>query len=239
MKRLFLFMVFAVALLCSNAQDTKVALATASATSEQTKAGEVAANAIDGDLTTIWHTAYSGASFPVTFDITLSEVSHVDYVKYVPRQDGNVNGYWSKVEILYCSTTDGSDFVSLGVFSLPSSAGTYDFYLPGNGIECGKLRFSVKSGRNGHASAAEIELYVQDNTKRDLLEQYFEDELFTVLKPGVTSADGIGDSDVKALVNNILTNADAYKKFRVGEYEAYMTTSTLRDKLRISSQYNN
>ena len=76
MKRLFLFMVFAVALLCSNAQDTKVALAAASATSEQTTAGEVAANAIDGDLTTIWHTAYSGTSFPVTFDITLSEVPY-------------------------------------------------------------------------------------------------------------------------------------------------------------------
>ena len=239
MKRLFLFMVFAVALLCSNAQDTKVALATASATSEQTKDGEVAANAIDGDLTTIWHTAYSGASFPVTFDITLAEVSHVDYVKYIPRQDGNVNGYWNKVEILYCSTTDGSDFASLGVFTLPTSSGNYDFYLPNNGVECGKLRLSIKSGKNGFASAAEVELYKQDNAKREALEQYFEDELFTILKPGVTSADGIEDADVKALVNSILANADAYKKFRVGEYEAYMTTSTIKNKLKISAQYNN
>ena len=54
-----------------------------------------------------------------------------------------------------------------------------------------------------------------------------------------SSSEGITDADVKKLVDNLLANATAYKKFRVGEYEAYMTTSTLRNNLKISSQYNN
>ena len=84
-----------------------------------------------------------------------------------------------------------------------------------------------------------MEAFAFDNSKRDALAPYFSDDLFTQLKPEVTSSDSIEDADAKALVDNLLADAEAYKKFRVGEYEAYLTTSTLRNRLKTSSQYNN
>lgn len=70
------------------------------------------------------------------------------------------------------------------------------------------------------------------------LPPYFVDELFTELKPEVTSSEGIEDADVKELVDNLLNDADAYKKFRVGEYEPYMTLGTLQSRLGTKNQYN-
>ena len=109
MKKLFLLMACAIACLAMNAQDKKVAISNATASSEQS--GEDAAMAIDGDASSIWHSKYSGTVFPITFTITFNEVSHVDYVRYIPRQSGE-NGNWDEVYVAYCPTTTGTDFTS-------------------------------------------------------------------------------------------------------------------------------
>ncbi len=238
MKRILFLMLFVAAVLGVNAQDKKVALSGAYASSNQE--GYDAKNALDGDASTIWHSDYSGSGtkFPVTFTVNLKEVGHVDYMRYIPRLDGS-NGNWNEVDLSYAPETNSSTFTKIGTYKLGGSRAVYDFIIPDGGVECGRVRFTIKSGANGFASAAEIEAYETDNTKALAFEQYFEDDLYTVLKPGVTSSNGIADADVKALVDNLLADADGYKKFRVGEYEAYMTTSTLRNNLKISSQYNN
>ena len=238
MKRILFLMLFVVAVLGVNAQDKKVALSGAYASSNQE--GYDAKNALDGDASTIWHSDYSGSGtkFPVTFTVNLKEVGHVDYMRYIPRLDGS-NGNWNEVDLSYAPETNSSTFTKIGTYKLGGSSAVYDFIIPDGGVECGRVRFTIKSGANGFASAAEIEAYETDNTKALAFEKYFEDDLYTVLKPGVTSSNGIADADVKALVDNLLADADGYKKFRVGEYEAYMTTSTLRNNLKISSQYNN
>ena len=237
MKKILFFLFFVAAVLGVNAQDKKVTITGAYANSYQE--GNEAKLAIDGNPSTIWHSSYSGSGtkFPVTYTVNFKEVSHVDYMRYIPRQDGS-NGNWNEVDLSYATATNSNSFTRIGTYDLNGASAVYDFIIPG-GVECGRIRFTIKSGASGYASAAEIEAYAFDDTKIQTFAQYFEDDLYTVLKPGVTSSEGIADADVKKLVDNLLTNATAYKKFRVGEYEAYMTTSTLRNNLKISSQYNN
>ena len=238
MKKIIILFLFIATVLGVEAQDKKVAIKGATADSFQS--GEEASKAVDGKTSTIWHTNWSsGTTFPVKLTVTLDEVSHVDYFRYIPRQDGNGNGHWNIVELSYAPTTTSTKFTTIGSYNLGGSGAVYDFVIPDGGVECGRVRFTIRSGSNGHASAAEIEAYQADNSRVETFAQYFEDDLFTVLKPGITSSEGIEDADLKALVDNLLNDAEGYKKFRVGEYEAYMTTNTLRNNLKISSQYNN
>ena len=223
MKRFLFLMLFAAAVLGVNAQDKKVAISGAyTASSESEELG--AAKAVDGDITTFWHSPYSSGktTFPVSFTVNLKEVSHVDYIRYIPRQDGTSNGNWNDVDLSYATTTNGTDFVKIGTYKLGGASAVYDFIIPDGGVECGRVRFTIRSGAGNYASAAEIEAYAIDNTKKQAFAQYFEDDLYTVLKPGVTSSNGIADADVKKLVDNLLADAAGYKKFRVGEYEAYI-----------------
>ena len=240
MKRILFLLFFVAAVFGANAQDNKVAI-TGAYTAQYESEDLSAAKAVDGDFATIWHSPYSSGktTFPITFTVNLKEVSHVDYMRYIPRQDGTSNGNWNEVDLSYAKTKDGTSFTKIATYKLGGSSAVYDFMIPDGGIECGRVRFTIKSGSGSYASAAEIEAYAFNDAKNQAFEQYFEDDLYTVLKPGVTSSNGIADADVKALVENLLTDAEGYKKFRVGEYEAYMTTSTLRNNLKISSQYNN
>jgi hypothetical protein len=53
-----------------------------------------ATNAIDGAGTSIWHTQWSSAapSPPHTFTVDLGTAQALGGFRYLPRQDGNVNG---------------------------------------------------------------------------------------------------------------------------------------------------
>ncbi len=237
MKKALFLLLCLIATTGISAQDKKIEFKSATATSYQS--GEEVSKSIDGKTGTIWHSSWYSTTFPVTLTVTLAEESHIDYLRYIPRQDGNVNGNWESVTVEYTSTTTDNNFISIGDYNLNGSGAAHDFYFPEGGADCGKIRFTVKSGTNGFASAAEIEAYAYDNSKHDALAEYFSDGLFTELKPGITSSEGIEDPDARMLVENLLADAGKYKKFRVGKYEAYLKTSTLRNQLKTSSQYNN
>ncbi len=220
-----------------DAKDQKIAIKSAVANSAQS--GNEASKAIDGSTSTIWHSTWSTATqFPVTFTITLKEAAHVDYVRYIPRQDGNSNGNWHDVYVAYCPTTTGTNFVSIGKYSLQGTSAQSDIWLTEKGTTCGQIRFTIESGSSNFASAAEIEAYAVDNSYTEQFAQYFTDAIFSELKPEVTSSEGIEDATLKALVDNLLNDANAYKKFRVGEYEPYMTLGTLQKRLGTKNQYN-
>ena len=235
-KTAFLLFVSLMLAFGATAQDKVVPLSKATASSAQS--GEGAELAIDGDVNTLWHSSWGATTFPVTFTITLKEVSLVDYVRYVPRQGGNTNGNGDDVYVAYCPTTTGSDFTNIGQYKLNGSSSSYDFIFGEGGLTCGKIRFTIQSGANGFASAAEVTAYTYDNSKMEAFAPYFTDKLCTELKPEITSSEGIEDTDVKQLVDNLLTDAAAYKKFRVGEYEPYMTLATLQKSLGTKNQYN-
>ena len=238
MKKTFLLLVSLMIAFCATAQDKVVAISGATASSYQS--GDDPTKAIDGNYSTIWHSSWGATptTFPVTFTITLKEESLVNYVRYTPRQDGNNNGNWNQVYVAYSPTKAGSTFTNIGLFTLNGSGSSYDFTFSDEGVRCGQIRFTIQSGANNFASAAEITAYAYDNSKKEAFTPYFADELYTELKPEITSSEGIEDADVKQLVDNLLADAEAYKKFRVGEYEPYMTLATLQKRLGTKNQYN-
>ena len=234
MKKSFLLLLCMFLAIVADAQELKkVSIKSASASSENSTS-ENAAKAIDGKYDTFWHSVWSGGqtSFPVTFTITMSEEVHLDVVRYVPRQ-GNSNGNWGNVEVLYRNSETGSKYVSLGTYNLNNSSDSHDFEI---GMPVKYVRFSIKNGNGGWATASEIEAYQFDNTKLEAFKPYFEDDLFTTLKPEVTSSEGIEDADVKALVDNLL-NDQEYKNFRVAEFEPYENPYTLQSELKIKAPY--
>ena len=239
MKKVLFIICCMLAVLDVNAQDKKIAIASATATS--TEPGNEATKAIDGKTNTIWHSAYSNEAtkFPVKFTITLKEATHVDYVRYTPRQDGNTNGNWNVVHVAYCSTTTGNNFTTVGQFSLNGTSATSDLWLTEEGVTCGKIQFTISSGDGEFASASEIGAYAIDNSVSEVYAKYFTDKIYTQLKPEVTSNEGIENETLKTLVGNLLKDATNYKKFRVGEYEPYLSTETLINTLKVSSYYNN
>lgn len=231
MKKIYLLFMLLTLSMVATAQLTKIPFKSASATSYQ--GGEEASKAIDGNYGTIWHSSWGATSFPVTLTLTLAEDTHVDMLRYIPRPSGT-NGNWNKVEVAYTTT---STWESMGVFELGGSSSSYDFEVPDGGATMRRVRFKVMSGSGNFASAAEVEAYAYDETKQKIFEQYFDDELFTVLKPGITSSEGIEDEDVKKLVDNLLGDSE-YKKFRVADYEAYRTVESLQRELKTNSPYN-
>ena len=239
MKKTFLLIACLLAGLSANAQDKKITLSNATASSYQ--AGNEAENVIDGNLSTIWTNSPNipASSWPVTLTVTLKEATHVDYVRYIPRQDIYDDGNWNKVYISYCPTTTGSNFTSIGSYDLKSSSANCDMWLTENGVTCGQIKFTLERGYFFCVSAAEIEAYAVDFQKKDEYAKYFTDAIFSELKPEVTSSEGIEDPTLKSLVDNLLTDAEGYSKFRIGEYEPYLSTETLLDILKSSNYYNN
>ena len=239
MKKTLLLTLCLLACLGADAQDKKITLSNASASSYQ--AGNEAENVIDGNLSTIWTNSPNipASSWPVTLTVTLKEATHVDYVRYIPRQDIYDDGNWNKVYISYCPTTTGSNFTSIGSYDLKSSSANCDMWLTENGVTCGQIKFTLERGYFYCVSAAEVEAYAVDFQKKDEYAKYFTDAIFSELKPEVTSSEGIEDPTLKALVDNLLNDAEGYSKFRIGEYEPYLSTETLLDILKSSNYYNN
>lgn len=239
MRKFLLLVAGLVMTMGMQAQDKKIPVSSATASSVQSGDDNAVSNAYDGSMSTIWHSTWSNTQFPVTFVLKFKEPAEVDYVRYTPRQDGNVNGNWREVEVAYSSSTSGSSFTKVGTYDLQGSGAAYDFYLNGSeGVTCGQVKFTIRSGQNNFASAAEIEAYAIDRSKQEAFARYFEDELFTVVKEGMKDSLDVADADVKRLAESLMADAEGYKKFRVGEYEAYMTLGTLQARLGTKTQYS-
>jgi hypothetical protein len=183
MKKAFFILLCLLTTSVSIAQDKKIAISGATASSFQP--GNEAENVIDGNTRTIWvnDSEISASSWPVTLTITLKEATHVDYVRYIPRQDIYEDGNWNRVYISYCSTTTGTNFTSIGSYDLNSSSANCDMWLTENGVTCGQIKFTLERGYFYKVSAAEIEAYAVDYQKKDEFAQYFTDNIFSKLKP--------------------------------------------------------
>ena len=93
-----------------------------------------AVNAFDGNVNTIWHTKWSGGSpaLPHEIQIDLGSTYNIDGFRYLPRQDGEVNGRIGQYE--FYVSTDGVNWGSLvatGTFA--NNATEKDRYLYGQG----------------------------------------------------------------------------------------------------------
>ncbi|MFE1382536.1 TIM-barrel domain-containing protein [Streptomyces sp. NPDC058740] len=118
-----------------------------------------AANAIDGDPATKWHTAYSGgtaAQLPHEVQIDLGARYDVDSLSYLPRQDGGSNGHIGSYEVYVSDTTaNWGSPVATGVWS-DSATEKKASFAPKTGRYL-RLRALTEAGDSGPwTSAAEI-----------------------------------------------------------------------------------
>ncbi|MFD0693001.1 endo-alpha-N-acetylgalactosaminidase family protein [Paenibacillus sp. GCM10027628] len=130
---------------------------TAAATSEETvNDSNGAANVLDGNLSTIWHTKWDLSNpLPQSITLNLGGSYNISQLKYMPRQDGGSNGNITGYNV-YIST-DGTTFtkVATGTWANDASEKSAVF----TATTAAYIRLEATSGTGGWASAAELNVY--------------------------------------------------------------------------------
>ena len=130
-----------------------------SATASSANDGYPASNAVDGQVTTLWHSQFSPVHdpLPIAFTVDLKSVRTVTGLTYQPRLDGDITGTITgyTVEV----STDGTTFTPA------AAAGTWtqDALLKSVQIapvQARYVRLTATAAANGYASAAEIAVAV-------------------------------------------------------------------------------
>ena len=131
--------------------------------SEDSANGNVAANAIDGNADTIWHTSYTPAPDPMPHHLTidLGRAVTLKGITYLPRQDG-ANGRIAECEI-YCGTEPNSWSAPTAKVKWPNTdqLQTVDFKQP---VKARYLKVVARSevNRNPYASIAELDVLTDE-----------------------------------------------------------------------------
>ena len=125
--------------------------------------GEGAENLVDGDPTSIWHTAYgvTVTKYPHTIDFDCGEQKTIKGFTYLPRQDGGHNGDIKGYRIQLSSDAQNwSEPVAEGNFEQNSNAQRILFSKP---QQARYLRFIALSSQNGadFASGAEFSVLAE------------------------------------------------------------------------------
>lgn len=196
----------------------------ASVTANSSASGNAASNMKDGDYSTIWHTQWGSGgltvsdSNPAIITFTFSNVDRIDYVNYVPRQDGT-NGMFRRVEV-FVKTKENTNYTSYGTYNWAANSApkTIDF---GEGIvNPTGIQFKVYEGEGNFASCAEMEFCKRTAGSDEY--NIFTDDLYTALKPGVTMDDieDLKNPLVQSLAYQML-NGTYNTDYRVGTYKCY------------------
>jgi hypothetical protein len=130
-----------------------------SADSEEPGEGP-AANAIDGNPATYWHTRYSPKPdrYPHQLIVDMSEDTRIAGFRYVPRQDGGTNGRIKSYRFFI--SADGSTWgtaVASGAFPNTNKPTLVRFAIP---VDARYFKFVALSEQSGqpYATAAEIDV---------------------------------------------------------------------------------
>ncbi|HNQ90632.1 MAG TPA: discoidin domain-containing protein [Verrucomicrobiota bacterium] len=124
------------------------------------QSGFPAAQAIDGDPQTLWHTAWGdhAPAFPHELVIELNTPARLAGITLLPRQDGNRNGWIKRYQVLVSTnTTDSALPVAEGEFPANDALKTVTFATP---IAARQLTLRALSGHTDGpwASLAELDL---------------------------------------------------------------------------------
>lgn len=229
----------------SNAGDRTIQVDHATATGTDAQGNEipdfwygsaVIGRSFDGDPNT-HYASKSADKFPVTLTYFFTQPSDVDYLTYLPRQDGNASsGFIGDCEVLY--QLEGSeDFVKAGDYNFGQTANLYRLKLNETLRNVTAFRFKITSSNNGQVSCAEMSFY----TKRvSAATELFTDETCSELKPGVTlqeieALDDNTDGFLKKIARFMYENS--YPMERIQTYQPYMTIETVCRRLK-TSNYN-
>ena len=143
----------------------------ATAGSEETSEESAPASAaIDGNISTIWHSNYSDNNKKADITNNLRNEFTIDFgqavilnkFEYVPRVSGNSNGVITKYRLLYSTTESGDDFVELtsGDWAADKTVKTAEFTPTSmRRIQIRALATIGEGGINQFISAAEFNVY--------------------------------------------------------------------------------
>jgi alpha-galactosidase len=128
---------------------------TETATASSANNGYPASNAIDGDLTTLWHSEFSPVHtpLPISLTIDLGSATPIYGLTYQPRLDGTPTGTITSYEVEV--STDGGTFTPITSGSWPD-----DSSLKSTSFQATTARFVrlvADTGDGGYASAAEVQ----------------------------------------------------------------------------------
>lgn len=221
------------------AQATMLSISSGSA-SNYNSASENINKSYDNNLTTLYHSKYTNSTFPaipITLTYNFSNTQQVDFLKYIPRGDGNSNGYFGKVNISYRTGTTGN-YVSLMDYDFGQSGLATIVPFPST-ISVRSIRITVYDGTNNFASCAEMQFFTKPVSSGALpYQDIFADNIYSILQSGITqsSIDTISSPFYKSLAQ-CLFNGTYDAKYRVQEYEAYPILQSIATQLKTSS-YN-
>ncbi len=201
----------------------------------------------DDDLTTAYHSDYSGfntedeSTWP-TLEYFFDNSFNLGYFNYVPT-GGNGNGRFGLVDIwTRCDGNDDYQYVGLFDFGQPSSTKTIT--LPEEfTTSLNAIKFRVRSGKHHaggtNAFAACIEMQFVKRQVQSVDTAVFADDVYSTLKPGVTL------TDINAMQNPLLR--ELAMSLYTGEYDAtgrvsshapLMTTGEVNGYIKGYGQYD-
>ncbi|MGG1553462.1 endo-alpha-N-acetylgalactosaminidase family protein [Paenibacillus ferrarius] len=130
---------------------------TAVATSQETGSdNNAAANVLDGNLSTIWHTKWNLSNpLPQSISLNLGGSYAVNQIRMMPRQDGSTNGNITGYKVY--TSTDGSTFTQAAGGTWANDASEKSTAFPA--VTASYVRLEATAGSGGWASAAEINVF--------------------------------------------------------------------------------
>jgi len=192
----------------------------------------------DGDLSTVYHSNWNTTTFPVSLVYKFDGQTAINYVKYIPRQDNNVNGNFGNIKISYNTVSD-TNFVEVYTGNFEQTGTSKTAYLPLT-ITPLNIKIEILDGKNNFARCAEMQFFKADPNTPDLsvYSGIFADSLFSTLKPSVTQQDinAIASPFIKGLAQCLFNNT-YNKKYRVGTFTAYKKNETINSQYKIGN-YN-
>ncbi|MFJ7936075.1 discoidin domain-containing protein [Sporosarcina sp. NPDC096371] len=132
--------------------------------------------AFDGDESTMWHSAWNKTpALPYEVTINLNEVTKINKMTYLPRQDAGPNGHILQYELLI--SDDGKDYRSISKGDLANNKLRKDIEF--ETVDAKFVKFIVLNGVGGFASAAEFTLHkavdLPDELNKDALYRLIEE----------------------------------------------------------------
>lgn len=220
--------------------DKKITVTAVELERGNTYSDETKDKTIDGNHSSHYSSSSTALGDSVILNYTLpAGTERVDYIRLIQRADQNENSTFSEGSVWY-KLTSASGWTFGNNFSV----------VQGNNVELDlgivkpkAIRVCIRS-QKGHAVAlAEFECFERADVG-DLTQDaaYFEDEVFSQLKPGVTVADleKMNNPYVRSVARELLKGAYG-KEFRSRTYYACEDPRTVGTRLKIGSrsEYDN
>lgn len=219
----------------NGANDIKIIPLVNGSTASSHQPGEDISKSFDTNLNTLYHSSYSNTNFPVVLNYRFNGTSPLDFLKYIPRSDGGVNGNFGNVSIRY-NTSTNSTFQDLMTFDFQQAGIPTTVKFPYQ-ITPLNIQITVQDGGGNFVSCAEMEFYTEgDSSSTPTIPALFADELCSALVLGTTQAQisALTSPFFKSLAQCLFD--ETYDSlYRNQVYEVYPTVASISNSLKIGN----